>query len=137
MERRNTSDLFEAAKNAALEHRTLELERANEDLLGQIASLKQQNGRAGNTDGHAVVLATLEAQVQAAEKRSDTLAIENTNLRTRINLAGGDDAAHGAERKAWQGVTADLGTKLKQKEAEIARLRKLCIHLGTAFAGSM
>lgn len=38
LERRNTADLFQAAKTAALEQRALELEKANEDLTRQLAS---------------------------------------------------------------------------------------------------
>ncbi|KAK2765422.1 hypothetical protein FQN54_008270 [Arachnomyces sp. PD_36] len=38
LERRNTTDLFQAAKTAALEQRALELEKANEDLVRQLNS---------------------------------------------------------------------------------------------------
>lgn len=40
MERRDTTNLFEAAKAAALEQRALELEKRNSDLLSQIETLK-------------------------------------------------------------------------------------------------
>ena len=43
LERRDTTDLFQAAKNAALEQRVLELEKANQDLMSQLAALKQDD----------------------------------------------------------------------------------------------
>jgi hypothetical protein len=53
LERRNTTDLFQAARNAALEQRALELEKANQNLLSQIAALKQgmsPTATSGSTD---------------------------------------------------------------------------------------
>jgi hypothetical protein len=47
LERRGTSDLFVAAKTAALEQRALELEKRNSDLVAQIETLK---GGAGIDD---------------------------------------------------------------------------------------
>jgi hypothetical protein len=47
LERRGTSDLFVAAKTAALEQRALELEKRNSDLVAQIETLK---GGAGVDD---------------------------------------------------------------------------------------
>ncbi|PGH27717.1 hypothetical protein AJ80_00504 [Polytolypa hystricis UAMH7299] len=41
IERRETEDLFQAAKNAALEQRALELEKANAELATQLAALKE------------------------------------------------------------------------------------------------
>jgi hypothetical protein len=49
----NTTDLFQAARNAALEQRALELEKANQDLLSQIAALKpgmSPTATSGSTD---------------------------------------------------------------------------------------
>ena len=42
LERRDTTDLFAAAKAAALEQRTLELEKRNEHLLAQLEALKSE-----------------------------------------------------------------------------------------------
>jgi hypothetical protein len=47
LERRGTSDLFVAAKTAALEQRALELEKRNSDLVSQVETLK---GGAGIDD---------------------------------------------------------------------------------------
>lgn len=44
LERRDTTDLFQVAKNVALEHRALELEKANQHLTSQIAALRQGMG---------------------------------------------------------------------------------------------
>ena len=44
IERRNTSaDMWQMAKSAAMEHRALELEKANEELLAQLATMKKEN----------------------------------------------------------------------------------------------
>ncbi|GAD93200.1 conserved hypothetical protein [Paecilomyces variotii No. 5] len=40
LEQKNTTDLFQAARTAALEQRALELEKANEDLQRQMAAMK-------------------------------------------------------------------------------------------------
>ncbi|KAK2812901.1 hypothetical protein FQN50_000922 [Emmonsiellopsis sp. PD_5] len=50
IERRDTSDLFQAAKNAALEQRALELEKANEDLMSQLAAVNQNTAFRATTD---------------------------------------------------------------------------------------
>lgn len=44
IERRNTTaDMWQMAKSAAMEHRALELEKANEDLLTQLSALTKEN----------------------------------------------------------------------------------------------
>lgn len=78
-ERRGTSDLFTAAKIAALEQRALELERRNSDLVAQL-----QTSRAG-------------------------MNIDDLNRLT----------AH----EAWKDTVTDLESKLKAKDAEMARVR--------------
>lgn len=75
-ERRDTSDLFQAAKNAALEQRTLELEKANEDLMGQLVAATQNTAFRATTD------------------------------------------------KAWRTAVDELESKLRQKEEELAEVRR-------------
>ncbi|KAF2741219.1 hypothetical protein EJ04DRAFT_453490 [Polyplosphaeria fusca] len=88
LERRDTTDLFAAAKAAALEQRALELEKRNQDLLNQIEHLK-----AGNVHGAPVA----------------GMPIDELNKMT----------AH----KAWRDTVADLELKLKEKDAQMARMR--------------
>ncbi|CAO2657688.1 Nn.00g038140.m01.CDS01 [Neocucurbitaria sp. VM-36] len=78
-ERRGTSDLFTAAKVAALEQRALELERRNSDLVAQLDS-----------------------------------------SRVGMNI---DDLNRLTAHEAWKDTVAELESKLKAKDAEIARLR--------------
>ncbi|KAF1841415.1 uncharacterized protein K460DRAFT_292042 [Cucurbitaria berberidis CBS 394.84] len=78
-ERRDTSDLFTAAKVAALEQRALELEKRNSDLVAQL-----EDSRSG-------------------------MNVEDLNRLT----------AH----EAWKDTVADLETKLRARDAEMARLR--------------
>ncbi|KAH7381650.1 hypothetical protein BKA66DRAFT_419104 [Pyrenochaeta sp. MPI-SDFR-AT-0127] len=87
-ERRGTTDLFTAAKIAALEQRALELEKRNSDLVTQLESSK------GGMD------------------------IDDLNRVT----------AH----KAWKDTVDDLETKLKAKDAEIARLQPNGVSAGTS-----
>ncbi|PGH01928.1 hypothetical protein GX51_04982 [Blastomyces parvus] len=75
-ERRDISDLFQAAKNAALEQRVLELEKANEDLMSQIAAATQNNAFRATSD------------------------------------------------KAWRTAVDELESKLRQKEEELAEMRR-------------
>jgi DNA repair exonuclease SbcCD ATPase subunit len=79
-ERRDTSDLFTAAKTAALEQRALELEKRNSDLVAQLETLK------GGAN------------------------IEDLNRLT----------AH----QAWKSTVTDLESKVKARDAELARLRQ-------------
>ncbi|KAL5114229.1 hypothetical protein ACEQ8H_007881 [Pleosporales sp. CAS-2024a] len=51
LERRDTSDLFVAAKTAALEQRTLELEKRNSDLVAQIEALKSGSSSSSGSSG--------------------------------------------------------------------------------------
>ncbi|KAK3217062.1 hypothetical protein GRF29_1g1825837 [Pseudopithomyces chartarum] len=84
-ERRDTTDLFAAAKAAALEQRALEMEKRNTDLLQQIETLK---GGAGIDDLNRATahqawkehVASLEAKLQA----KDT---EITQLRSAAKAA--------------------------------------------------
>ncbi|PGH18430.1 hypothetical protein AJ79_00499 [Helicocarpus griseus UAMH5409] len=76
IERRDTSDLFQAAKNAALEQRALELEKANEDLMAQLAAVNQNTAFRATTD------------------------------------------------KAWRTALDELESKLRQREEEMAEMRR-------------
>jgi hypothetical protein len=78
-ERRGTTDLFVAAKTAALEQRVLELEKRNSDLVTQVDTLK----------GGANI----------------------------------DDLNRLTAHQAWKDTVGDMETKLKTKDAEIARFR--------------
>ncbi|OJD26233.1 hypothetical protein ACJ73_02386 [Blastomyces percursus] len=75
-ERRDISDLFQAAKNAALEQRVLELEKANENLMSQLAAATQNNAFRATTD------------------------------------------------KAWRTAVDEVESKLRQKEEELAEMRR-------------
>ncbi|KAL2362163.1 hypothetical protein RJZ56_004953 [Blastomyces dermatitidis] len=75
-ERRDISDLFQAAKNAALEQRVLELEKANEALMGQLAAATQNNAFRATTD------------------------------------------------KAWRTAVDEVESKLRQREEELAEMRR-------------
>ncbi|KLJ06911.1 hypothetical protein EMPG_17594 [Blastomyces silverae] len=75
-ERRDISGLFQAAKNAALEQRVLELEKANEDLMSQLAASTQ-----------------------------------NTAFRATSD-------------KAWRTAVDEVESKLRQKEEELADMRR-------------
>lgn len=66
-ERRNTADLFQAAKTAALEHRALELEKANEDLTRQLASA----GPAGKNSEEVTHLQNTIHNLKARLKQKD------------------------------------------------------------------
>lgn len=79
-ERRDTSDLFTAAKTAALEQRALELEKRNSDLVAQVETLK----------GGANI----------------------------------DDLNRLTAHQAWKDTVRDLETRVKIKDAELARLRQ-------------
>lgn len=86
-ERRGTTDLFTAAKIAALEQRALELEKRNSDLVAQ--------------------------------------------LETSKGGVGIDDLNRVAAHKAWKDTVDDLETKLKAKDAEMAKLRPNSLSSGT------
>jgi hypothetical protein len=72
LERRGTSDLFVAAKTAALEQRALELEKRNSDLVAQVDTLK---GSAGIDDLNRLTahqawkdtVSDLEAKIKAKD----------------------------------------------------------------------
>ncbi|KIW01388.1 uncharacterized protein PV09_07155 [Verruconis gallopava] len=96
LERRDTTDLFAAAKTAALEQRVMELEKRNSDLLEQIDALRQK------------AQSTTPSVAAEASKQED-ISIDDVNRM----------AAH----KAWRGTVADMEAKLRAKDAEIAVLR--------------
>ncbi|OCL01448.1 hypothetical protein AOQ84DRAFT_401791 [Glonium stellatum] len=69
LERRDTTDLFQAAKNAALEQRALELEKANQDLMSQLASLKQDDvSRVAAHKAWRGTVSDLEARLKQKEE---------------------------------------------------------------------
>ncbi|OAX82735.1 hypothetical protein ACJ72_02918 [Emergomyces africanus] len=69
VERRDTSDLFQAAKNAALEQRALELEKANEELIGQLAAATQNTAfRATSDQAWRTVVDELESKLRQKEE---------------------------------------------------------------------
>lgn len=72
IERRNTSDLFAAAKSAALEQRVLELEKRNSDLVTQVETLRggASIDDLNRTTAHQAwkdTVADLEAQLKARD----------------------------------------------------------------------
>ncbi|KAF2270978.1 hypothetical protein CC78DRAFT_527938 [Lojkania enalia] len=95
LERRDTTDLFAAAKAAALEQRALELEKRNQDLLNQIEHLKR-----GHSGGESID----ELNSMTAHKAwKDTVADLEFKLKAKDAqlarvLAGG---AAGASRSAF------------------------------------
>ncbi|KAK2805035.1 hypothetical protein FQN51_001130 [Onygenales sp. PD_10] len=78
IERRDTSDLFQAAKNAALEQRALELEKANEDLMSQLAAVNQNTAFRATTDkAWRTALDELESKLR--KKDEEIAHIRNTS----------------------------------------------------------
>lgn len=94
LERRDTTDLFAAAKAAALEQRALELEKRDEDLLAQLDLAK------------AALPPAPQAQTQARQSQNNIEVLSH-------------DVAH----KACKGTEANLNAKLKVRDTEIAILK--------------
>ncbi|KAL9093072.1 MAG: hypothetical protein Q9165_004210 [Trypethelium subeluteriae] len=93
MERRDTSnDLFQAARNAALEQRALELEKANDTLLKRVTEIRKTEVAHEKAWQRALEL----------EKENRTLAQENTELKK--DRVAGD--------KAWRAVVDGLQERL-------------------------
>ena len=79
LERRDTTDLFAAAKAAALEQRALEMEKRNADLLAQIETLK---GGAGHDDLNRVAAhKAWQEHVATLENKMRMKDTEIANLR--------------------------------------------------------
>lgn len=111
LERRDTTDLFAAAKAAALEQRALEMEKRNTDLRNQLETLKSG---AGPEDLNRMTahqawkdhVASLEAKVKA--KDSEIAQLRSARASSRANSvstpSGGAMAPSGAVE--WHRVEA-------------------------------
>ena len=102
MERRDTSnDLFQAARNAALEQRALELEKANEALLERVANVRKTE----------VAYEKAWQRVLELEKENRALAKETTEMK-KERVAGD---------KAWRAVVDGLQERLGEiRKTEVA-----------------
>lgn len=67
LEPKNTTDLFQAARTAALEQRALELEKANEDLQRQMAAMKLEGASPELEQSWQARVNELEAQLRQKE----------------------------------------------------------------------
>jgi hypothetical protein len=84
LERRDTTDLFAVAKAAALEQRTLELEKRNEDLLAQVKVLKASSSATPNPEDPEGNTGIDELNRVAAHKAwKETVADLNTKLKAK------------------------------------------------------
>lgn len=120
-ERRDTTDLFTAAKVAALEQRALELEKRNSDLVEQLGSV--QGGGGGGIDdlnratAHQAwkgTVADLEAKLKA----------KDAQLQRLQSGAGGADAA-AAGQMDWYRIEALLEEHANYRESIGGRLQAL------------
>jgi hypothetical protein len=125
IERRDTSDLFAAAKSAALEQRVLELEKRNSDLVTQVESLK---GGASIDDLNRMTahqawkdtVADMEAQLKAkdlelSQRHTEASAEVKPSEWSRIEAIVEE---HGAYREM-------VGGKLQALRSEKEALQKL------------
>ncbi|KAF1972988.1 hypothetical protein BU23DRAFT_368957, partial [Bimuria novae-zelandiae CBS 107.79] len=109
LERRDTTDLFAAAKAAALEQRALEMEKQNTELRNQIETLK---GGAGVNDLNRVTahqawkdhVASLEAKLQAKDGEIAQLRAAKAAPAPAPVPSGGASMASGAVE--WHRVEA-------------------------------
>jgi hypothetical protein len=133
LERRDTTDLFAAAKAAALEQRALEMEKRNADLLHQLTTLK---GGANIDDLNRMAAhEAWKAEVASLSARLKAKDAEITELRAAKAApapSGGTSAAAGAV--AWHRVEAiheehanyreRMGGKLQMLRSEKEGLQK-------------
>lgn len=143
LERRDTTDLFAAAKAAALEQRALEMEKRNNDLLHQIETLK---GGANIDDLNRVAaheawkgeVASMTSKLKAkdaeiAELRAAKAASAPVSVSAPAAPSGGGSAAT-AGAVAWHRVEAiheehanyreRMGGKLQMLRSEKESLQK-------------
>jgi predicted nuclease with TOPRIM domain len=117
LERRGTSDLFVAAKTAALEQRALELEKRNSDLVTQVETLK---GGAGIDDLNRLTahqawkdtVVDLEAKIKAKDAEL---------VRTRSGAA----APSGGSGADWYKLEALLEEHANYRESVGGKLQAL------------
>ncbi|EEH18336.1 hypothetical protein PABG_00899 [Paracoccidioides brasiliensis Pb03] len=110
IERRDTSDLFQAAKNAALEQRALELEKANEDLMGKLAAAMQNTAFRTTTDkAWRTAVDELESKLRQKEE-------EMTEMRRSSAASSGMD---------WNRMEALLDEHGTFREKTAQRLQQL------------
>ena len=102
MERRDTSnDLFQAARTAALEQRTLELEKANDLLTKRVAEVRKTE------------VACEKAWQRALELEKETHSLSAENAAMKKERVAGD--------KAWRAVVDALQERLGEvRKTEIA-----------------
>ncbi|KAL9069432.1 MAG: hypothetical protein Q9157_006159 [Trypethelium eluteriae] len=102
MERRDTSnDLFQAARNAALEQRALELEQANDTLLKRVAEIRKTE------------VAHEKAWQRALELEKENRVLTQENAELKKDRVAGD--------KAWRAVVDGLQERLGEiRKTEVA-----------------
>ena len=112
-ERRDTSDLFTAAKVAALEQRALELERRNSDLVSQLAITRT----GGNFD-----------DLSPGATQAWTATIADRGLRVRTEDHEFDRIPAGASSEGltgWQRIEALLEEHMSYREGVGGRMQAL------------
>ena len=102
MERRDTSnEIFQAARNAALEQRALELEKANEALTQRVAEVRK------------IEIANEKAWQRALELEKENRTLSKENVEMKKDRVSGD--------KAWRAVVDGLQERLVDaRKTEIA-----------------
>ncbi|EOA81234.1 uncharacterized protein SETTUDRAFT_174014 [Exserohilum turcica Et28A] len=116
IERRDTTDLFTAAKVAALEQRALELERRNSDLMEQLGSQNTSLDDLNRTTAHQAWRATvadLEAKLQAKDAEIQ-----------RLRSSAGDAPAGGVQMD-WYRIEALLEEHASYREGIGGKLQAL------------
>lgn len=135
-ERRDTSDLFAAAKTAALEQRALELEKRNDDLVAQVGALKggttiDDLNRLTAHQAWKDTVADLEGRLKAKDaeivrlRAGDTLVGINMNWGRFENLLEEHASYREAVGGKLQALRSEKEALLKdvhRKEAEVQAL---------------
>lgn len=132
LERRSTAtDMWQAAKMAAMEQRALELEHANADLLKKLENVQSapspdiappnsnENHGRKNSDVSSA-FEELEQQLRNKDQAIETARLEIASLHTRMNQSATTTEAPN-ESKLREAVT-DLEFQLRTKDARIMQL---------------
>ena len=113
IERRNTVDMWQAAKSAAMEHRALELEKANEDLLVQIANVQKENDELKATPKGILDWDRLEAMQEDNARYREKMAQRMQQLRSEKDVL-----QHELSRK--EDECTDLESRIDRLQRRIA-----------------
>ncbi|PGH34577.1 hypothetical protein GX50_02560 [[Emmonsia] crescens] len=110
-ERRDTSDLFQAAKNAALEQRALELEKANEELMGQLAAATQNTAFRATSD-KAWRTAVDELESKLRQKEDEMVEMRHSSV-----------ASNGIDWNRMEALLDEHGTFREKTAQRLQQLR--------------